>query len=114
MGGVGEVSRLPNYYIGKGEFSNGTLNFIPALEAETCIGCGTCADSCHIRAITMHDEGNETEVPVVNKEICIGCGVCASACPSDALTMNRRPVLHVPPENTKEKLIRTAMEKGRI
>ncbi|MFZ5643231.1 MAG: ATP-binding protein [Bacillota bacterium] len=97
-----------------GAYTTHPSNFIPALEAETCIGCGTCADSCPIRAITMQDEGNGMEVPVVNKEICLGCGVCASACPSAALTMNRRPVLHVPPKNTKEKLIRMASEKGRI
>ena len=89
-------------------------NFIPSLETETCLGCGTCADSCHIRAIIMHNEGNGTEAPIVNKEICIGCGVCVSTCPNDALKMIRRPVLHVPPENRKEKLLRFAREKGRL
>ncbi|MFZ5596033.1 MAG: ATP-binding protein [Bacillota bacterium] len=97
-----------------GSYVTHPSNFIPALEAETCMGCGTCADSCHIGAITMQDNGNGAEVPLVNKEVCIGCGVCASACPSDSLTMSRRPVLHVPPENTKEKFIRMAREKGRI
>ena len=97
-----------------GKYATHPSNFVPTVESETCAGCGTCADSCHIRAITMHCEGNGTEVPVVNKEICIGCGVCASACPSGALTMSRRPVLHVPPDNVKEKFLRIAREKGKI
>lgn len=97
-----------------GKYATHPSNFIPAVEPETCTGCGTCAESCHIRAITMHDHGNGEEVPVVNKEMCIGCGVCASACPSGSLTMFRRPVLHVPPKSAKEKFMGIAMEKGKI
>lgn len=89
-------------------------NFIPVLDPEGCLGCGACASSCHIRAITMTESGNETEVPGVNKEICIGCGACASACPSGSLTMARRSVLHVPPKDVKEKFIKMAIEKGRF
>ncbi|KJR97374.1 MAG: (Fe-S)-binding protein [Peptococcaceae bacterium BRH_c4a] len=89
-------------------------NFIPELDPAGCVGCGACASSCHIRAITMTDSGNETEVPGVNQEICIGCGACASACPSGSLTMARRSVLHLPPNNAKEKFIRIAMEKNRF
>ncbi|MDF9408833.1 MAG: Ferredoxin [Pelotomaculum sp. PtaB.Bin013] len=89
-------------------------NFIPALDRDSCPACGTCADKCQIKAITMRDDGNEGEVPVVNKEICLGCGACASACPSGALTMSRRPVLHVPPRNKTELFTRIAREKGKI
>lgn len=85
-------------------------NFIPALDADSCTGCGACADSCHIMAIAMQDN----DVPAVNNELCIGCGVCVNACPSGALTMSRRTVLHVPPQNKKEQLIRIGTEKGRF
>ena len=61
----------------------------------------------------MQDDKSGAEVPVVNKEVCIGCGVCASACPSGSLTMSRRPDLHVPPNNAKEKFLRIAREKGK-
>lgn len=93
-----------------GKYATHPSNFIPALETETCTGCGTCADSCHIGAITMQDTG----APVVNKEACIGCGVCASACPAGSITMSRRTALHVPPENAKEKFSRIAREKGKL
>ena len=97
-----------------GIYTTQPSNFIPTLETETCLGCGACADSCPIRAITMQDAGNGAEVPTVEKEVCIGCGVCASACPNSFLTMSRRSVLHIPPENVKEKYIRMAREKGRV
>jgi len=89
-------------------------NFIPELAAEQCSECGTCAESCHIRAITMATAANGAEVPEVNKEICIGCSACASACPTGALTMTRRSVLHVPPANKQEQFMRIAKEKGRF
>lgn len=89
-------------------------NFIPALDQDICSGCGTCADSCQIKVISMRDDGSGVEMPAVNKEICIGCGACASACPSGALSMIRRPVLHVPPKNKMELFTRIAREKGKI
>lgn len=97
-----------------GKYATHPSNFMPTLETETCTGCFACADSCHIKAITLHDDGSGTGVPVVNKEICIGCGVCASVCPCGSLTMSRRSVLHIPPNNSKEKFLGIAKEKGKI
>ncbi len=89
-------------------------NFIPALDPDECAGCGTCADNCPIKAISMCDTGSGIEAPEVNRSICLGCGVCASSCPSGALSMTRRTVLHVPPESKGEQLTRIAREKGKI
>ncbi len=88
-------------------------NFIPSPDRENCVGCGTCADSCHIDAITMESSGGD-EIPVIDNEKCIGCGVCAAACPSDAMKMERRAEIHVPPETKKEQFARIAKEKGRV
>ncbi len=88
-------------------------NFLPEPDAAECAGCGTCAESCHIKAIAMEDGGDGTERPVVDKEKCIGCGVCAAACPTGALTMSRRSALHVPPATKQEQFLRIAREKGR-
>jgi Pyruvate/2-oxoacid:ferredoxin oxidoreductase delta subunit len=97
-----------------GKYSAHPSNFMPVLEPDTCISCGICADNCPIEAITMHDDGNETEVPIVNNEICLGCGVCASSCPNGSLTMSRRSILHTPPKNTRDKFLRIAQEKGKL
>ncbi|MBF0102901.1 MAG: 4Fe-4S dicluster domain-containing protein [Desulfobacterales bacterium] len=97
-----------------GKFGTHPSNFIPEVSSDTCVGCGTCADKCHIKAINMQDNGDGGEIPVVAKDICIGCGVCASACPTDSLTMSHRSKLHVPPNNAKDKFLRIAKEKGKI
>ena len=41
-----------------------------------CMGCGTCAAACQMRAISMQ-EGK----PDVRMEMCISCGACVLQCP---------------------------------
>ncbi|MFZ5592049.1 MAG: ATP-binding protein, partial [Bacillota bacterium] len=96
-----------------GKHATHPSNFIPALDAESCTGCGSCAAACQIDAINML-ECNGNEQPAVNREMCIGCGVCAAACPTGALTMSRRETIYTPPASQKEKFMRMAMEKGRL
>ncbi len=100
--------------IGKNQLPAQPSNFMPALDRDSCVGCGTCANSCQIKVITMRDDGSGAEVPEFNKELCLGCGVCAASCPSGALTMSRRPEIYVPHENKTELLVRIAKERGKM
>lgn len=88
-------------------------NFIPVPDDEKCTGCGICADSCPIAAISMDEAGSAAGIPVVNTEICLGCGVCASSCPNKSLSLARRSAVHIPPGNSNDKFSRIAREKGK-
>lgn len=41
-----------------------------------CMGCGTCAAACQMRAVAMYDGK-----PDIRMEMCINCGSCVLQCP---------------------------------
>ena len=46
-----------------------------------CVGCGTCVDVCHVRAIAV--ENGHVRIG----DQCKGCGRCATVCPTGAITL---------------------------
>jgi len=50
------------------------------IDAETCIRCNTCEETCPVHAIT-HDSRNY----VVRFEVCENCRACISPCPTGAI-----------------------------
>ena len=54
---------------------------IPSVDAETCTGCGKCAEVCQFHAIVVI--GGQT---LVFPEMCHGCGSCTLICPEEAIT----------------------------
>ena len=68
------------------EQSVAKANYRAAIDADLCIGCGICAERCHVDAI--HEVGG---VYAVIAERCIGCGLCVTGCSSEAVTLTRLP-----------------------
>ena len=71
-------------------------NYVAAVDAEACSGCGACTEGRCPMAAIVADEG----VTRVVSGRCIGCGVCAVVCPSEAITLVPRPPAErtVPPK----------------
>jgi ferredoxin len=58
---------------------------MPGVEVKVtqkCIGCGTCKESCYVRAISIQDKH------AVISDRCKGCGRCAERCPQNAIQIS--------------------------
>ncbi len=64
-------------------------NWVAVIDADACVGCGTCADTrCPVEAIEpVEADGVYRVLP----ERCIGCGVCLVTCPTEAIRLKHRP-----------------------
>ena len=60
--------------------------YVSRVDADQCIGCGTCAEFCQFGALSVND-GTAT----VDATLCMGCGVCVSKCEQGALMLVRDP-----------------------
>lgn len=49
-------------------------------EKESCCGCGLCANSCPVKAITMERDDKGFLYPSINEDSCIKCGLCRKKC----------------------------------
>ncbi|UCF09913.1 MAG: 4Fe-4S binding protein [Candidatus Bipolaricaulota bacterium] len=61
-------------------------SFCAAVDSETCVGCGTCAERCQFGALSVVDGTAR-----IDATRCAGCGLCVTVCPSAALRLERRP-----------------------
>ena len=60
--------------------------YYAVIDAEDCLGCGTCVERCHVHAVSEQDG-----ISVVDRERCIGCGLCVTGCPNEVARLERRP-----------------------
>lgn len=53
-------------------------------DADLCVACGLCAESCQFDALAVGDDR-----PILDTARCMGCGVCVDVCGTGALTLVR-------------------------
>jgi electron transport complex protein RnfB len=69
-------------------------NYVAAVNAADCVGCGSCEDRCPVGAVAV----GEDEVAVVDPDVCIGCGVCTPWCGTETMALVLRDELVPPPD----------------
>lgn len=53
----------------------------PVIDADECIACGVCVDTCPCGVLELQDVAT-----VVDEDSCAACGACQEACPAGAIT----------------------------
>ena len=68
-------------------------NFRPIVDAERCIFCGICVDSCPEGCILQKSKMLKTKklksYYEADLDYCKGCGICAEVCPVKCIRMEK-------------------------
>jgi ferredoxin len=95
-----------------------TTNFLPAVDIETCTGCGDCAAVCPVEAMTTVS-ANDPRHPKkkrakLDENLCLGCAVCVRVCKAGSLRLVSRAGRVITPLNSTHKAVLMAIERGKL
>jgi ferredoxin len=95
-----------------------TTNFIPTLNADSCNGCGKCAEVCPVEAMALVSAGDphkpKRKKARLDESLCLGCGVCVRACPNGGISLRARKQRVLTPVTTAHRAVLMAIERGQL
>ncbi|MDR3764531.1 MAG: 4Fe-4S dicluster domain-containing protein [Acidobacteriota bacterium] len=95
-----------------------TTNYLPHIAADTCNGCGKCAEVCPVEAMGMVSASDplkpKRKKARIDEDLCLGCGVCVRQCRTASLTLKPRARRVLTPVNTAHRTVLMAIERGKL
>jgi ferredoxin len=93
-----------------------TTNFVVALHASACDGCGKCVKACPVDALRLVPGGDPAHPgrkrAAADEGLCLGCGVCVPACPKGGVRLAARKERVITPVNSTHRVVVMAIERG--
>jgi len=95
-----------------------TTNFLPAIHAADCTGCGKCAEVCPVEAMTLVSANNprrpKAKLARLDADRCLGCGLCVRACGRNCIRLTSRERRVLTPLNGAHRAVVMAIERGKL
>ena len=95
-----------------------TTNYLPAVTADLCTGCGKCVGVCPVAALSLTDAADPARPKrrraVVDEQVCLGCGVCVRHCAPGSLELKRRGARVITPATSAHRYVAMAVERGKL